>query len=128
MIKKWISRAALACAAGMALAATVASPAYAADKWLYLTGDGNQYASMVFVDNGDVFKIYDDRADGYGPTGYLQEYSYRLLLWETVAYKHNGAGDGNPVKFGYDITTGLLYRMKLCQTNAGCTTSGTFTE
>jgi hypothetical protein len=128
MMRKWLARTALACAAGVAASAVIASPAYAADKWLYLEDSAHQYASMVFVDAGDVFKIYDDRADGYGPTGTLQIYNAGLLRWEDVESKHNGAGDGNPVSFQHNVVYPWYYRMKLCQTNAGCDYSSRFQE
>src|SRR5262245_31383324 len=98
MRKKWLARLGLAATVAAGTVVGVGSPAFAADTYLILSDiDGRQVAHMVHVDDGDVFKIYDDQADGYGPTGYLQVWTPTRLEWVTLASKHNGAGDGNPV-------------------------------
>ena len=121
MIKKWVTRVGLTLAVSAGTVIGISSPALAGDTHLILSDrDGRQVAHMVHVDDGDVFKIYDDQADGYGPTGYLQIWSPVGGYWVTLKSRHNGAGDGNPVTFQYDVLEGLIYRMKLCHEIAGC--------
>lgn len=126
-MKQWLTRFAIACAVGVAMVLGTTSPAYAGDTLLLLSDvDGRQVAHMVHVDDGDVFKIYDDQSDGYGPEGCLQSYTPRTG-WVTLRCEHNGSGDGNPVKFGFDVFELIPYRMRLCHAIAGCSYQG-FTE
>jgi len=121
MIKKWVTRVGLTLAVSAGTVVGISSPALAGDTYLLLSDrDGRQVAHMVHVDDGDVFKIYDDQADGYGPTGYLQVWTPTAADFVTVRSKHNGAGDGNPVSFQFDVLEGIPYRMRLCHQIAGC--------
>ncbi|MCD0444793.1 hypothetical protein LO763_14330 [Glycomyces sp. A-F 0318] len=120
MLKQWLTRFAIAGALGLAMVAGSTSPAYAGNTLLILSDiDGRQVAHMTHVDDGDVFKIYDDQSDGYGPEGCLQAYAPRVG-WTTLKCEHNGSGDGNPVSFGFDVLELVPYRMRLCHAIAGC--------
>jgi len=121
MIKKWVAGLGLTAAVSAGTVIGVSSPALAGDTYLILSDrDGRQVAHMVHVDDGDIFKIYDDQADGYGPTGYLQVWTPTAAEWVTLKSKHNGSGDGNPVSFEFNVLEGIQYRMRLCHTIAGC--------
>lgn len=121
MIKQWLTRIGITCAVGVALVAGITSPAYAGDTYALLSDrDGRQVAHMVHVDDGDVFKIYDDYSDGHGPTGYLQFWNPAYQQWDTLKSEHNGSGDGNPVSFEYNVIETVKYRMRICHAIAGC--------
>ncbi|SDD97717.1 hypothetical protein [Glycomyces harbinensis] len=127
MIKRWTMRLGLTLALGVTVLLSTTSPAFAGNTLLLLSDiDGRQVAHMVHVDDGDVFKIYDDQADGYGPEGCLQVYT-PTHGWATLRCEHNGAGDGNPVSFNYNVLELVAYRMRLCHAIAGCSYQG-FTE
>jgi hypothetical protein len=124
MIRKWLARLTLTCAVTVAMVAGIASAAQAGNTMLILSDiDGRQVAHMVHVDDGDVFKIYDDQADGYGPEGCIQAYAPRVG-WTTLECEHNGSGDGDPVSFGFDVLELIPYRMRLCHAIAGCSYQG----
>ncbi|MEV4754344.1 hypothetical protein AB0J86_04395 [Micromonospora sp. NPDC049559] len=122
MFKNWLGRVGLTAVAAVAMIAGVGTPAFAGDTYLILSDiDGHQVGHMVHVDDGDTFRIYDDQADGYGPTGYLQVYAPAgPVTWVTLASKHNSSGAGHYVSFQYDVLEGIPYRMRLCHELVGC--------
>jgi hypothetical protein len=113
--------------AAITIGVTSAGVAQAADMQLYLEDtQGFQVASAGYQDDGDDFTLWDDRADSYAPTLYLQQL---VVNWQTVKSitNRNGA-NGNPVGFSYDVKgDGAFYRMRLC-VNGRCVNSSTFTE
>jgi hypothetical protein len=120
-MKQWLTRLAVTLAVTVGLVTGLSSAAQAGDTYALLSDrDGRQVAHMVHVDDGDVFKIYDDYSDGHGPTGYLQFWNPAILGWDTIESEHNGAGDGNPVSFQYNVIEGVSYRMRICHAIAGC--------
>lgn len=69
MLKSKLSRLALVGAGAAALMVTMAPSAQAVtDKTIKLPHDRGY---MKFIDDGDVFKVCDTKADGYGVTGTL---------------------------------------------------------
>jgi hypothetical protein len=112
---KWSKRvAAIGVAACTVLGAT-AGPALAGDY--SIVGNAN-YGNMTHLDDGDVFRVCDNKADGAGVTGSLW---YDPLIgsgyWVTFAngkkYIDDG-GDEGCDSSGYNIGNDGDYKMALC--------------
>ncbi|CAM5610698.1 hypothetical protein SALBM311S_05966 [Streptomyces alboniger] len=63
--------------------------------------------TMTFIDDGDVFKVCDTKADGYGVSGRLIDNNYNEKLYIT------DGGDADCGKKGYDVGQFGSYQMQL---------------
>lgn len=91
-----------------------ASPAQAADHTLYTT-DGNPGARVEFTANGDVVKLCDIEADGWGAYVFVRDVNTASVRYE-IKVGGNGncvqhdAGDGG----NYDLTEGHRFEFHIC--------------
>ncbi|MCT9142581.1 hypothetical protein [Streptomyces violarus] len=74
------------------------------DKKISLPGGRG---TMTFIDDGDVFKVCDTKADGHGVSGRLIDNDYNEKLYIT------DGGDSNCGKGGYDVGQFGSYQMQL---------------
>ena len=129
---RWTKRAAAIGAAVVVMVGATAAPAMADDKYL----EGNAYYGyMAFIDDGDVFKVCDTKADGAGVTGYVW---YKPWVgsgyWKTFANGDkciNDGGDKGCDKSGLNIGNDGNYQMKLCWNElptSSCVYSSWFNE
>ncbi|MEU1512243.1 hypothetical protein ABZ490_08760 [Streptomyces sp. NPDC005811] len=94
----------------LALVAVSASPASAdSDKSIVYGSRGYMY----FTDNGDVFKVCDTKADGYGMDGYLNRRNTITGGGFTELWRITASGNGNCTKKGEDIGNLYQYQMSL---------------
>lgn len=104
--------------AAAALIATAAAPAQAdvreSNKTIYLP---NGRGKMVFIDDGDVFKICDTKADGHGVTGYL--YKQGATGDPIIAFKESDGGDAGCDKRPYDVGQLANFQMHLFWNGGG---------
>lgn len=105
------SGAAAAALAAVALLAVSASPASATSNKTISYGDRGY---MEFIDDGDVFKLCDIRADGHGVDGYLMRRDGILggnfqQLWVIT----NLGGNGTCIKKAYNIGNSYDYQMQI---------------
>ncbi|CAM3198965.1 hypothetical protein [Stackebrandtia soli] len=106
MRKTWITRLAVAGAMALALVGLTAAPAAAATNKTLVDSHGQ----FTFIDDGDVFQICDNKADGYGVTGQLQLRSGVDGSISTVMTINDGGDDGCD-KQGFNIGNWHTYRM-----------------
>lgn len=113
MLKQWIGKSALALAAGLAVAASIAAPAQAADVDLDLLVDGELVGSMTHHDADDVFTIHDWYPDGHGVRGtiYMIDESGDRNRMDSF---YNGKGTGEYMALTYNILSGIDYVMEIC--------------
>ncbi|MFF3936067.1 hypothetical protein [Streptomyces phaeofaciens] len=124
MLKSKLSRMALVGAGAAALMVTMAPSAQAvSDKTITLP---NSRGYMKFIDDGDVFKVCDTRADGYGVTGTLFVRNASGLV--SVATTVDDGGDEGCDKKGYNIGQLASYQMRVCWDGGGCVSSEWFNE
>lgn len=113
MNKTWIARTGLALGVGLALAASIATPAQAADLEVQLTdAGGNLIAEMIHHDQGDVFSVHDWHPDGHGVRGSL--YLVEDGEWILLESLYNGLGAGEFTTFEWNVLTGEEYVMEVC--------------
>jgi hypothetical protein len=113
MNKTWIARTGLALGVGLALAASIATPAQAADLEVQLTdAGGNLIAEMIHHDQGDVFSVHDWYPDGHGVRGSL--YLVEDGEWILLESLYNGLGAGEFTTFEWNVLTGEEYVMEVC--------------
>ncbi|MFC9684726.1 hypothetical protein [Streptomyces sp. NPDC056948] len=74
------------------------------DKKISLPGGRG---TMTFIDDGDMFKVCDTKADGHGVSGRLIDNNYNEKLYIT------DGGDSNCGKKGYDVGQSGSYQMQL---------------
>ncbi|WP_112137444.1 hypothetical protein [Glycomyces dulcitolivorans] len=110
--RQWIARTGLALGAGLALAASVAAPAQAADIEAQMYVGDDLVAEIIHHDDGDVFSVHDWYPDGHGVRGslYLVEDGEWILL-DSV---YNGLGAGEFRTFQWNVLTGEAYVMEVC--------------
>ena len=106
MYKTWLTRLAVAAAMAMALMGLTAAPAAAATNKTLVDSHGQ----FTFIDDGDVFQICDNKADGHGVTGQLQLRSGVDGSLKTVMTINDGGDDGCD-KQGFNIGNWHTYRM-----------------
>ena len=106
MYKTWLTRLAVAAAMAMALVGLTAAPAAAATNKTLVDSHGQ----FTFIDDGDVFQICDNKADGHGVTGQLQLRSGVDGSLKTVMTINDGGDDGCD-KQGFNIGNWHTYRM-----------------
>ncbi|GAB7103818.1 hypothetical protein JCM4814A_21320 [Streptomyces phaeofaciens JCM 4814] len=124
MLKSKLSRLALVGAGAAALMVTMAPSAQAVtDKTIKLPHDRGY---MKFIDDGDVFKVCDTKADGYGVTGTLFVRNASGLV--SVAATIDDGGDEGCDKQGYNIGQLASYQMRVCWDGGGCVSSEWFNE
>jgi hypothetical protein len=125
--KKWVIRSIVTPLVALTLAMVSAGVAQADGVKLNLENThGELVARARYVDDGDIFYLWDELANGYGPTLSLQWYLGGK--WVTVKSLHNTSGNGSLVDFSYDINSDL-YRMKLCEGDVDhCAYSTVFNE
>ncbi|PRY58952.1 hypothetical protein [Glycomyces artemisiae] len=114
MIKKWVARAAVTAAAGIAMIAGITSPAYAADTVYDLVYQDILVGDMWHIDDGDKFRVYDWYKDGHGIEGTLQVWIISSSKWADKESAYNNTGAGTYVGFQNDVLNGFTYRMKVC--------------
>ncbi|ANZ40975.1 hypothetical protein BBK82_38325 [Lentzea guizhouensis] len=106
-------------AAAIALSLTMASPAHAADEWMY-TDDGDPGGKVEFTANGDVVKLCDIEEDGHSV--YLR---VRDSNSNAVQYTYTIGGEGRCQTFRaslgepYDLTEGRAYDFRICLSKNG---------
>ena len=106
MYKTWITRLAVAGAMALALVGLTAAPAAAATNKTLVDSHGQ----FTFIDDGDMFQICDNKADGHGVTGQLQLRSGLDGSLKTVMTINDG-GDSGCDKQGFNIGNWHTYRM-----------------
>lgn len=106
MRKSWLTRLALAGAMALAMVGLIASPAAAVENKTLTDSHG----AFTFIDDGDVFKICDNKADGHGVTGQLILRSGVDGSRETVLTINDGGDDGCDSQ-GFNIGNWHTYRM-----------------
>lgn len=124
MVRSWLTRAAVVGGVAVATIVGSAGTAMADDKTISVSGRG----TMTFIDDGDVFKVCDTKADGYGVTG---ELFYQPWIGdERLVLTVDDGGDAGCDKGGYNVGNDGTYRMRLCWNGPGsyCTWSGEFNE
>lgn len=125
LLSTLIPRFMIALTGAALLVASVGSPASAvtADYAVTINTEGYNRGMMHFIDDGDQFQLCDQRADGYGVTGYLQ-FLYSDGVWRTNFTMTDGGDSGCGYKT-QDIKAeyGYSYRMKVCWSgNGACKT------
>lgn len=110
MSKSWFTRAAVVGSVAVATIVGSSGAAIASDKTLTLSGGRG---AMTFIDDGDVFKVCDTRADGHGVTG---ELFYRSWLEPTnrLVLTVDDGGDSGCDKAGYNVGNDGYYQMRVC--------------
>jgi len=112
MLKQRIAKTGIALAFGLALAASITSPAQAADADLKLIVDGGVVASITHHDADDVFTVHDWFPDGHGVRGTL--YMIEDGEMNRLDSVYNGKGTGEYTMLEYDIVKGVDYVMEIC--------------
>ncbi|MFI0449188.1 hypothetical protein [Actinomadura sp. 6N118] len=124
MLKSWLTRAAVVGGVTVATIAGFTGTAMADDKKITVPGRG----TLTFIDDGDVFKICDTRADGRGVSG---EVWYQPWIGdEKIVLRINDGGDSGCDKAGHNVGNGGTYQMRLCWDGPGseCIWSNEFNE
>lgn len=126
MLRSWLARTALA--GGIAVATVFGSTdaVFAVtNKTISLPGGRG---TMTFIDDGDVFKICDTKADGHGVWGEL--WFQPWIGSEDVVLTIDDGGDAGCDKAGYNVGNDGTYQMLLCWNGPGnvCVWSGEFNE
>lgn len=67
--------------------------------------NGNGY--IEHIDSGDRFNVCDTRANGDGVTGII-------MFNGTIVAAEDDGGDAGCDSFTFDIKTGLVYELKIC--------------
>ncbi|NUV69869.1 MULTISPECIES: hypothetical protein [unclassified Streptomyces] len=117
MAKRWMSRAAVAGGAAVALTVGSVGSAQAADRTISLTRSGNQVGTMTHLDaDPDRIRVCDTRADGYGVTGTLWVL-HGAAGWVTIAVVDDGGDAGCDTK-EVPISGSAYYTMELCWNGA----------
>ncbi|MER5556519.1 hypothetical protein ABT001_33520 [Streptomyces sp. NPDC002793] len=104
-----LSRAAVAGASAVALVAAMASPASAANKSI-----SNGYGYMKHVDDGDIFRVCDTRAEGVGVYGTLWYDSFVTTGGYKRVLNLSDGGDSGCGRAVHDIGNGGHYVMTFC--------------
>lgn len=107
MPKHVLSRALLVSVAASALVMSGAGTAQAANKTV-----SNIYGSITHIDNGDTFKVCDNRADGHGVRGQLSD--ARNVYGEV-----EDGGDAGCNTFQYNVKAEHPYVMSICWLGPG---------
>ncbi|MGW2265402.1 hypothetical protein [Streptomyces koyangensis] len=102
-----------------------AAPAAAANAGVELPYDRGD---MTFIDDRDVFKVCDTKADGHGVTGTLRGISH--LTGKIVNLKSwDDGGDSGCDGGNYDVRGNSAHDMVLCRHGGGpCKVSRVFKE
>ncbi|MBJ7903474.1 hypothetical protein IF655_09190 [Streptomyces sp. DSM 110735] len=109
MPKTKFTRSAAGAIGAAAMIVATATPAFAADKTVDIG-----YGHMTFIDDGDVFKICDDKADGKGVYGAVFYDSYLTTSgYERVMTISDGGDSGCDSK-GYNIGNSGDYTFVIC--------------
>ncbi|RZU17091.1 hypothetical protein [Streptomyces sp. BK239] len=125
MFKSTFSRLALAGAGAAAMVVTLAPSAQAVSDKTITLPQGRGY--MKFIDDGDVFKVCDTKADGHGVTGTLWVRNIGGVT--SVATTVDDGGNSGCDKKGYNVGQLASYRMELCWNGGGgCVFSEWFNE
>ncbi|THV30200.1 hypothetical protein [Glycomyces paridis] len=124
MSRNPLTRSAVIGATALAVLGFAAAPAAAADRYI-----GSSLGSMTHIDDGDDFKVCDNKADGHGVTGYLKERRKGGLTITTVLTVDDGGDSGCDVG-SYDILSTHEYIMVLTWNGEGgnTVTSSWFSE
>ncbi|WP_143676556.1 hypothetical protein [Streptomyces sp. EAG2] len=125
MTRTMIKRGALTAAAAAVLIGFAAAPAAAANAGVELPYDRGD---MTFIDDGDVFKVCDTKADGHGVTGTLRGINH--LTGKIVNLKSwDDGGDSGCDGGNYDVRGNSAHDMVLCWHGGGpCKVSRVFKE
>ncbi|MFG2001197.1 hypothetical protein ACGFNU_18830 [Spirillospora sp. NPDC048911] len=125
MMKSWLTRAAVVGGVAVTMIAGFAGTAMADDKTIRLPGG---YGTMTFIDDGDVFKICDTRADGHGVSG--EVWFQPWIGDEDIVLSIDDGGDAGCDKKGYNVGNDGEYQMRLCWDgpNGTCIWSDEFNE
>ncbi|MFI6371760.1 hypothetical protein [Streptomyces sp. NPDC050546] len=125
VIKSKLTRMAMVGAAAAAMVVTSTAPAMAvSDKTISLP-NGRGY--MKFVDDGDVFRVCDTKADGHGVTGTLWVRNASGLV--SKVFDLGDGGDAGCGKKPYNIGQLASYKMEVCWNGGGgCKFSEWFNE
>ncbi|MFF9521363.1 hypothetical protein ACF1DV_05200 [Streptomyces achromogenes] len=106
-MNKLVKRGLMAAAAAATVVGFAAGPAAAADQKVSLPYNRGY---MYFTDDGDVFKVCDTYADGYGVTGQLRTLNSTGTGIVTVLTIDDG-GDAYCDEKSYDIIGAKSYSM-----------------
>jgi hypothetical protein len=102
----------------IALGFTGEAVAYDGNTVVYLGNSSSSSARMIHVDNGDSFRVYDDRADGHGVRGWLEvgvpDPAGTTSGWNHLHTSYNGGGLDSYSYFERDVRAPYPYRMKVC--------------
>lgn len=125
MARTMIKRGALTAAAAAVLIGFTAAPAAAANAGVELPYDRGD---MTFIDDGDVFKVCDTKADGHGVTGTLRALNH--LTGKIVNVKSwDDGGDSGCDGGNFDVRGNTAHDMVLCWHGGGpCKVSRVFKE
>ncbi|MEW1686093.1 hypothetical protein [Streptomyces sp. NPDC093594] len=92
--------------------------AYDGNTVVYLGTSTSSAARMIHVDNGDTFRVYDDRSDGHGVRGWLEvnapDPGGSGSQWVHQHTSYNGGGLDSYSYFYKDVQSPFPYRMKVC--------------
>jgi hypothetical protein len=126
VMKSMLARIAMVAVGAAAMMVTMPAPAQAdTDKTISLPYNRGYFK---FIDDGDVFKVCDTKADGYGVRGTL----YGMNNFTGVVYVAlvvDDGGDSGCDKNGYNIGQLGSYKMELCWNGGGpCVYSEWFNE
>ncbi|WP_141745967.1 hypothetical protein [Streptomyces sp. EN27] len=119
-------------ASALVLVGAVASPAFAADRTMSVPG-----GYMKHVDNGDIFRVCDTRADGKGIYGQLWYDSFYATGGYKIVLKLSDGGDAGCDSAVHDIGNKGHYVMTVCSgsyapdpwpNHSNCTHSAGFNE
>jgi hypothetical protein len=107
MLKSWLTRLAVASGVVAATVVGAAAPAMAADSSI-----ATERGYMLFIDDGDVFKVCDTMVDGHGVVGKLVRVN--IFTWShTTVLTVTDGGDSGCDKKGYNIGNEFLYEYQM---------------
>ncbi|MFD7609561.1 hypothetical protein [Streptomyces sp. NPDC059828] len=118
MLKSWPLRiSALIAAPVIAVGLSTEASAHSGNTWVYLknsSAPNGHSAAMVHVDDGDIFRVYDNYADGHGVRGYLEELRPEEGGFVRVHDSYNGKGYISYSEFRYDVKPNRQYQIRVC--------------
>ncbi|MFD7609560.1 hypothetical protein [Streptomyces sp. NPDC059828] len=126
MSKSWSLRIlALIVAPAITVGLSTEASAYSGNTWVYLknsSAPNGHSAAMVHVDDGDIFRVYDNYADGHGVRGYL-EVGSAAVGWVRLHSSYNGNGYISFSEFKRDVVKPYVHRIKVCTADGSEDTS-----
>jgi hypothetical protein len=107
MRRNWAGRMAVISGVTAMMVVVSAGTALADNKSI-----GDEHGTMTFIDDGDMFKVCDTRADGHGVVGKLIKHDFWTTADSTVLTVDDG-GDNGCDSGGYNIGNLHSYQMRL---------------